>query len=453
MEDSRDRRREPDLPPPRTPSPTARPTARRRTRLACLAATAGLAPLVTGCVAISSGGSLEQIDAIGDKPITFTGCASGSAGCSGLGFSNTPAMTFPGQILVGALVPPATRLPEVLDSSVTLAESPSYAAELERLRPAPPGSAWRGFISIPLNYSTASPLQSFTVRLLYRLQRGPDGAPRSGPFEASYVVGARTVTATAPATRPVSCGPDLRQPHDDDPSATTDAWNICEDSGGSAFESSLRDLGILSGASATAPQGGLATMPFTVRYVGAPTSQVTFRLSASSTLPGALFAVTPATLVPLPGTETTIARVGIGVPADARPGDYDVTLTAVVNGQVRESVGTLRVTASPPAGAGAGASPGTGRLRLTTILPRRLSATLARRRGIVVLIGATAAGPARIELFQGRAKRPKATRRVRLKAPGPLTVTLRSARLAKGPYRIVVTADGRRFVRRASLIG
>jgi hypothetical protein len=64
-------------------------------------------------------------------------------------------------------------------------------------------------------------------------------------------------------------------------------------------------------------------MPFTVGYEGPPTSQVTFRFSASSNLPGSLFAVTPGALVPPPGVTTTTARVGIGVPADARPGTYD----------------------------------------------------------------------------------------------------------------------------------
>jgi hypothetical protein len=424
---------------------------RRRARWAAIVAAAGLVPVLSGCVGISSISSLEQIDVIGDKPIQFTACASGSPGCKGFGFSGAPAVTGRGQILVGAQVPRNTRLPASLTSSVTFSESPSYAAELQRLSPAPAGATWRGFISLPINYDAMSSAQSFTVRLLYALQRAPDGAPYTGPFETTYVVGGRTVTATAPPERPVSCGPSLRTLYDDDPSPTTDAWNICEDSGGSSSSSTLRDLGILSGASATAAQGGLATMPFTVRYVGAPTSQATFRLSASSTLPGALFAVTPATIVPLPGVTTTVAQVGIGVPAGARPGGYDVTLTAVVNGQVRTSEGTLRVVAAP-SGAAAGTGGAAARLRLTTVLPRRLSVAAARLNGIVVLIGADQAGVARVQLFQGRAKRPKAGKSVRLKVPGPVRVVLKSAKLRKGPYRIVIRADARTFVRRGVLI-
>lgn len=91
------------------------------------------------------------------------------------------------------------------------------------------------------------------------------------------------------------------------------------------------------------------------------------------------------------------------------------------------------------------------RLRLTTILPRRLSAALARRKGIVVLIGATKAAVARVQLFQGKGKLRKASKRVRLRVPGPVRVVLKSSKLRKGRYRVVIRADGGTFVRRAAL--
>ena len=40
---------------------------------------------------------------------------------------------------------------------------------------------------------------------------------------------------------------------------------------------------------------------------------------------------------------------------------------------------------------------------------------------------------------------------MRLKVPGPTRVVLRSTRLTKGAYRVVITAGGRTFVRRAAL--
>ena len=182
-----------------------------------------------------------------------------------------------------------------------------------------------------------------------------------------------------------------------------------------------------------------------------------FDLTATSTLTGAASAVTPQSLDP--GADATSqAVVAVGIPADARAGSYDVTLTArLVNGQTRRGTGRLTVlagtggTAGGAGGAGGGAGGPAARLRLTVVLPRGLSLTQARSRGVVVLLGASKAGFARVQLFQGKAKKAKASKRVRLRVPGPVRVVLKSARLRKGPYRIVITADGRTFVRRATL--
>ena len=167
---------------------------------------------------------------------------------------------------------------------------------------------------------------------------------------------------------------------------------------------------------------------------------------------GGALAVTPGTIAP--GTDSTsTALVAVGVPAGARAGTYDVTLTArLANSQSRTGVGrlTVRGGGTPAAGAGGKSGPA-ARFRLTTVLPKGLSVRIARRRGIAVLIGATRAGTAQVRLFQGRGARPKATRGVRLRVPGPARVVLKSRKLVKGPYRIVITADGRNFVRRAAL--
>jgi hypothetical protein len=86
---------------------------------------------------------------------------------------------------------------------------------------------------------------------------------------------------------------------------------------------------------------------------------------------------------------------------------------------------------------GAPAQSGTGQILLGVLRQdgARLPAALARRRGIMVLIGATKRGFARVQLFQGRARKAKATKRLRLRlrVPGPARVVLRSAALTKGP--------------------
>jgi hypothetical protein len=405
--------------------------------------------MASGCSVVQGFGLLSQRDVIGDIETEIVLCASGSTGC-GNGTSGLIAVDGAGQLLVGIRTPVGLAAPATLTSAsgpaVTLTASPTYTAELQRLAPASPGTRWSGYISQTLTYTTGGP-QKVTLKLVYPLIRGADGSPFQGPVQAEIRNGSRLVTPTAPEARPVTCGSSLTTVNNQD---TT----ICAD-GSAGFGIGTRDLGVLAAAAETTVQGGLASLSFPIRFAGPASPQADFALSASSTLPGALFAVTPDAYLP-PADGSAQARVAVGVPAGARPGTYDVKLTARLgNGQARSATAKLTVRAAPAAaggGTGGGATAATAaRLRLTTILPFRLSAKAARRRGVAVLIGATRAVTARVQLFQGRTRRPKAAKRVRLRAPGPTKVVLRSAALGKGKYRVVILADGRTFVRRAAL--
>ena len=87
--------------------------------------------------------------------------------------------------------------------------------------------------------------------------------------------------------------------------------------------------------------------------------------------------------------------MAVGVPAGARAGTYDVTLTArLANGQSRTGVGRLTVSGGGTAVGGGGKSGPAARLRLTTVLPKEglRPACRGRRRGIAVLIGANTPG-------------------------------------------------------------
>jgi hypothetical protein len=406
-------------------------------------------PLLSGCVVFKFIGYGPQAEFIGDLPITVVACASGSADCAPLGSSGVPAVSGTGQILLGLRVPDGVTVPSSFTSTgpeaLAFSQSPSYAAELQRLDPAQPGTRWHGFISAVTNYATASGPQTVTLAFGLKLGRGAGGGPFPGSLESEMRLGGRAVHAAAPGSRPVACGPSLATLYDEDPSVAVDIYVICSDNSNSATNL-IRDLGVLDGAAGSGPAGGVEIMPFAVRYVGFAAPPPDFRLAATTKLPGATVAVTPATLAP-ENNSTSLAQVAVGIPPGARAGKYDVTLTArLANGQTRAGTGTLTVLPGAVAGGPA------ARLRLTTILPRRLSAKTARRRGIVVLIGATKGGPARVQLFQGKGKRPKASKRVRLRVPGPTKVVLRSSKLRKGPYRVVILADGRTFVRRAALI-
>lgn len=147
--------------------------------------------------------------------------ASGSTPeCSQLGYSEVPGVSGTGQILFAARLPDGVGLPAQLTSTgpeaLVFTQSPSYAAELQRLAPAAPGTRWVGFVSAVTNYSTASGPQSVQLDVRYRTERGPDGSPFPGPVEGEFRVGGRAVSTAAPGLAPVVCGPSLTTLYDED---------------------------------------------------------------------------------------------------------------------------------------------------------------------------------------------------------------------------------------------
>ena len=229
------------------------------------------------------------------------------------------------------------------------------------------------------------------------------------------------------------------------------ALTICVDSA-AAVSTATRDLGVLgAGATASGAGGTLATVPFTLRYAGTATPTANFNLTATTTLPNASLAVTPDTAVPASDSDTQ-ALVAVGIPAGARAGTYDVTLIArLANGQTRTRTGQ---------------ADGDGRWRRRRWWGDRAAqadhgaAAEALRRGrpdqghrgpgrrLEARVRPRAALPG---VRQEADKKPKASKRVRLRVPGPVRVVLRSKKLKAGPYRVVIAADGRTFVRRAVL--
>jgi hypothetical protein len=425
----------------------------RHARLQVAAAALTMPMLLSGCVVWGSA-ETHQVQTIGAVQTTFTACASASAGCPDLGNSEIQAFPGAGQILIGALVPARVGLPATFASTgpepLAFSQSPSYTAELQRLEPHP-GLRWAGYISAVTGYAPESGPQALSASLALELGQGADGSPFAGGLAADLLIGARQVTDAFPAARPVACGASLTALFDEDPAEPTVAAVICKDDA-IDFSVPTRDLGILPGAAAAgARPGTLAVLPFSLRYAGlAGGPGAIYNLTATSALSGGALAVTPGAVAP--GTDSTSqALVAVGIPPGARPGTYDVTLTARhPNGQTRRGVGRLTVLGGGGGEAGGGAT-AARRLRLTAVLPRRLRAAAARRKGIAVILGATEPAVARVRLFRGSATAPVASARVRLRVPGPTRVVLRSARLRRGAYRVVITAEGRRLVRRAVL--
>ena len=429
------------------------------TRLVAAVAVVGAVALTSACVVFTPASvTIAQQQTVGNVQLNFTVCASGTVAgsCADKGTSGSAAVTGSGQVQVGIQVPAAVGLPASFTltgpEALLFNDSPSYAAELQRLTPAPAGRKWAGYLSAVTNYSDTSGPQSAPVTLSLTLGQGPDGSPFVGPLAATIVLGGRMVTAASPGTRPVVClDPDLTKPFLDGTSPDVKV-GTCGDAS-VAPSTPTRDLGILSaGATASGAPGNLASVPFTLRYAGTATGTANFSLTATTSLPNATVGVTPGALAPASNSDNQ-ALVAVGIPAGAKAGTYDVTLTArLANGQTRTRTGKLTVTGS--GGGGGTTGGGTVKLKLTTILPRGLSVVAARKSGIAVLIGATKSGNARVQLFQGtgrKNRKPKASKVVRLKVPGPTRVVLKSKKLKKGAFRIVIRAGGRTFVKRASL--
>ena len=300
-----------------------------------------LAVAFSGCVSIAAE-SARQLDEVGDVELTTVICASqprNAPSCpaneSGEISSGTDY-----QVLIGYRIPSHASPPETVAASdvpLTLSRSASYAAELQRLSPAPAGQQWVGYLSPAFPYDPSQAEQSATVVARMMLVRDDNGAPFRSPFRYRTIVGHRQ--ARDDPGRPVSCGEPLHNANDD---GTTCMSHPAPDQLASDLAVSTRDLGILSGAAGSAPRGGSGTVTFTVAYDGAGESP-SFALAATTTVPGGTAAAPPS----VAGNVTV--PVSVGVPASSPPGIYEVHLVAThPSGQARRSAGVVRVTGDAP---------------------------------------------------------------------------------------------------------
>ncbi|HET6690287.1 MAG TPA: hypothetical protein VFG74_05430 [Miltoncostaeaceae bacterium] len=429
-------------------------------------ATAGVAvalaaPALGGCVRLltltPSQHPLDQV------ALTVEVCAVDGAACP-QGALPVNASTGIGQALLGFRVPGATDPPAGFDSTdpagvVSFSQSATFTAELERLSPAGPGRRWVGYVSNPLSYTSGSGPQRFTASARFTLRQGPDGTPFGRPFRYRVVAGSRVSQGSFPPSRPVTCGAGSLD------EASADSSTICANSPpvsalGSDLTFATRDAGVLADqAKAVAAPGSLAAIPFIVAYSGAGGDEAPrLSLSASTTLPGATPTPTPNVLVPAADGSSS-ALVTVNVPTGAKPGAYEVRLTATApsvfrflpivvslqqdtgNPRSRTGVGTLTVpTPSELARAGdvtirdaravvrfrRSRSRGFIQVRGTASGGARRLNVLVQRRGLVRSLGRTPT--VRASAFRSLPVRPGAFRkRIRIPAgflPGRYTVSL-----------------------------
>jgi hypothetical protein len=301
-------------------------------------------------------------------------------------------------------------LPSGFDATtVTLTRKPSLDETLQHTHPAPAGQVWVGYIS-PVVGEAAQPGEDladvsagieaigesdqppaaggsgdWSVAADFTPARGDGGLPAPASFahavlggmrmafpESVYdgvdpnglsLTGSETFGLQLLDSRPVDCqeyrgfpypelyGVDLHGLGSDDRGLPLVPTTLCgRVSAGGAL--ALKDLRGSGGDASIAP-GGVAQVPFTLRYVG--DAGPSFALSASSAVPGAAVSPSPSVLAPSePGFQD--ATVAVAVPAGTAPGAYAVALTATVGSQVRTAQGTVNVTA--PSGVKAASDPG-----------------------------------------------------------------------------------------------
>lgn len=181
----------------------------------------------------------------------------------------------------------------------------------------------------------------WSVDAEFGLPLAADGGPFGGSFETSGIVGWRLVDSSNPADRPINCS-------QAEPSG--EIRSGCSTTG-EFVEYSVSGLVIKPPPAVSAYLGAKASVPFSLDFASGAASPPTFALSAVSTLPEAAITLPQPTFVPGPADPTThrsplaTGNVEVAIPAKAKPGTYDVTITATGStGGVVTQVAKLTVT-------------------------------------------------------------------------------------------------------------
>ncbi|HET6997337.1 MAG TPA: hypothetical protein VFI03_02015 [Solirubrobacterales bacterium] len=358
----------------------------RRTRLpVLLVAAAAIALLLSGCVWLKGGSvALTQPGGIGGVNLRFSICTTviteegKSTGCG------SESTTTEGQFFVGLVVPVGTQAPEALTVTpgpgagpLTLTRSPAVApalssnpllAEAGTVVP-PPGSEILGYASSVITEPAGQALE-WAVSANLGLPPVADGGTYGGPLRVAVLPASREVTPERPASRAFSC------------SAEGDL-TFCSATE-TVVELGTSDLKIGAPASTAVAPGTQVKVPFTFDFASSAAALPVFTLKATSTLPQAELRLSSASFSRAPSNATTkrapatTRKVIVNVPPSARPGNYELVLTATAaQGGAATGVATLAVQ---PA------------LRARLVAPRRVKASAASRQGIPVRVVMPVAG-------------------------------------------------------------
>ncbi|HEU4739612.1 MAG TPA: hypothetical protein VFS54_11120 [Solirubrobacterales bacterium] len=221
----------------------------------------------------------------------------------------------------------------------------SFSEALEQPFEWPPaGSVGVGYLSAVFTEEKGA-VREWVVDANFGLPAGAGGGPYGGPFTFEMGSGWRAVSGSAPADRPVDC----YEPSGGEPDEERDAF--CTSNEEEPTKLGTSDLQIGAPAPASAFVGGKASIVFPLAFASTASPLPGFALSATSTLPKAKLALSNPAFAPgAPDLTTHLSPadsrgVTVSVPSNAKPGTYDVTVTAATpQGGTVSQVAKLKVT-------------------------------------------------------------------------------------------------------------
>jgi hypothetical protein len=311
-----------------------------------LLAFVGLALSLSACTYYKAGSlALSQSGGIGSARVHFVICTEPEGSTC-----NPPSETEQVQLLVGIAVPPGSTPPatltavpvgggspltftrneevsaEMAAASVSLEKFAKEAEETQEGTQAwpPAGLQGVGYLSAPFQ-ETDELTQEWTVDADFGLPVPADGSPFAGPFGTALAFGQRVVSPEQPANRPVRCFRFEAGPQENE--------SFCAGTSGQA-QVGTSDLKIAPAPSGTLLLGGKGRVTFPLNFASTAAALPSFNLAATSTLPKAKVTLTSSTFTPGAPDPTShrsspgLGTVNVQVPKSAKPGLYDVTLTA-----------------------------------------------------------------------------------------------------------------------------
>lgn len=179
----------------------------------------------------------------------------------------------------------------------------------------------------------------------FGLPVGAGGGPYGGPFTLEMATGWRPVNGNAPADRPVDCYAPSGEPPDEERDA------LCGPNQEDPKKLGISDLKIGAPALASVFVGGKTAISYPLAFASSASPLPGFVVTATSSLPKAGLTVSNPAFAPgAPDPNSHLSPadsrdISVTVPSKAKPGTYEVTLTAATpQGGSASRVALLKVT-------------------------------------------------------------------------------------------------------------